>query len=71
MTDHVYPPPFGEEEDCICPDSWRRTRPRNHTERCEKAFEAKRSERRAADQCAAGTDSQAESRAVTPQEPGR
>lgn len=33
-----YPPPFGKDEDCICPDSWRKTRPRNHTDECEHAF---------------------------------
>ena len=37
-----YPPPFGKEEDCICPDSWRKTRPRNHSQRCQKAYERKR-----------------------------
>lgn len=45
-TEHVYPPPFGKEEDCICPDSWRSTMPANHCEACEQHFERKRRERR-------------------------
>ena len=39
----AYPPPFGKEEDCICSDAWRRTRPANHCDACVSAFEATRS----------------------------
>lgn len=45
-TAYVYPPPFGEEEDCICPDWWRKTRPRNHTDKCMAAYEQQRQARR-------------------------
>jgi len=38
----VYPPPFGREEDCICSDAWRKTRPRNHSDKCVAEYERKR-----------------------------